>query len=697
MKKKILVLGSLVLLVALICLKAPRISGQKLEKKQVVTALITGILSKYHYTPLQLTDEFSRKAFSLHLKNLDSNKRIFLKKDMVQFQKYQNAIDDQLKSSSSDLFELIDRQNKKRLIEVKGYLEELGQKPIDFTRNEFLEIDPTKRDYCKDTKQLKNLWRLIIKYQTLQKYLELEEKNNTNVKKMTSTEMEKEARTNAIKTLVHGIERLLKEKEEDKFNRYLNAVVMSLDPHSEYMPPLEKQNFDINMTGTLEGIGVLLGEENDYIKVVEVVPGSAAWRQKGLQVEDLILKVAQGNAEPVDVVNMPLNDAIKMIRGKKGTEVRLTVKKPSGQTVVIPIIRDVVVLEETYAKSAVLTSTKTNQRFGYVYLPSFYHDLKEESTRNSAIDVKAELIKLNAEKVPGIILDLRNNGGGALDDAVAISGLFIKDGPVVQERDGLGRKVVLSDKDPQIVYDGLLVVLVNSLSASASEILAAALQDYGRAVIIGSESTYGKGTAQFFVDLDNLSSSFENMKPFGSLKLTSQKFYRVNGGSTQRKGVLSDIVLPDINLYDTLKFGEKYNDYPLNWDTVDSLRYQRWKDALNLSQLKAKSISRQKESFVFKSLNEYIKEVSKLRNDTKELLNLKKYKQEVKYLQEQAKKLENLQKSVGSVKVSSTNADQKNNDEIKQEKFKEWQKQIGKDLYINEAMSVLSDMQEAKK
>ncbi len=696
MKKSIIILGSIVVLVGIICFRTPRISGQKLEKNQVVAALVADILSKYHYTPLRLNDQFSRKAFDLYLKNLDPNKRLFLKQDLVQFQKYQNAIDDQLKSRSDDLFKLIDKQTEKRLIEVKGYVAELGKKPIDFTKNESIELDSEKRDYCKNSKQLKELWRLIVKYQTMQKYVELEEQNKTSAKKMTPTEIEKEARTKAVQTLLHGINRLINDKSENKFERYVNAIVMSLDPHSEYMPPLEKENFDINMTGKLEGIGVLLTEDNDYIKVVEVVPGSAAWRQKGLQVEDIILKVAQGNAEPVDIVNMPLNDVIKMIRGKKGTEVRLTVKKPSGQIVVVPIIRDVVILEETYAKSAVLTNTKNNQRYGYVYLPSFYHDLNGKSDRNSATDVRAELEKLKAEKVPGIILDLRNNGGGALEDAVAISGLFIKEGPVVQERDILRRKIVLKDKDPKIVYDGQLVVLVNSLSASASEILAAALQDYRRAVIIGSDSTYGKGTAQFFVDLDR-ECNIDSMKPFGSLKVTGQKFYRINGGSTQLKGVLSDIVLPDFNLYDTLKIGEKYTDYPLEWDTVDPLRYERWQTPLNIAQLRGKSLARQKESSVFNNLNAYIKEVTKIRNNTKESLNLKKYKQEITYLQKQAKNLETLQKSVNLISVSGTSADLKNNDEIKQDKFKEWQKQIAKDLYISEAVSVLGDMMENKK
>jgi carboxyl-terminal processing protease len=549
------------------------------------------------------------------------------------------------------------------------------------------------------TQELKEQWRLYLKYQTLLTYFDLTGTMKNNGDKLANLKnqsfdvaIESEAREKVAKNLKRSLDRMLQEDNEDRVDNYLNAIASSFDPHTEYMAPQGKDDFDIALTGTLEGIGASLKEDGEYIKVVEIVPGSAAWRQKGLQAEDTILKVAQGESEPVDIVGMPVTEAVKLIRGKKGTEVRLTVRKPDSQIVVIPITRDVVVLEETYAKSAIITNNKASKKYGYIYLPSFYRDYKTNS-RNSADDVRAELQKLNAEKVNGIILDLRNNPGGILDDAVKMSGLFIKKGPVVQIKDGSGKTEVLADSDPGIVYSGPLIVMVNSLSASASEILAAALQDYGRAVIVGGPNTFGKGTVQFVADLDQyLPSNLAGVKPSGSLRLTIKKFYRVSGGSTQWKGVVADVSLPD--LYSYLGIQEKAMDYSLPWDTTHSVPYQKWTMAkLNIDALKKASADRVKASKAFKLIGEDIARLKQQKDTSKESLKFTNFITKQKMLKEEADQLQNLPIDQPSyIKIAKPKADKENSANPNYQKTKDWLKQISKDAYVDEAWHILDDM-----
>jgi carboxyl-terminal processing protease len=485
---------------------------------------------------------------------------------------------------------------------------------------------------------------------------------------------------------------MLQGTDEERVANYLNAIACSFDPHTEYMAPAGKDDFDINLTGTLEGIGATLKEDGEYIKVVEIVPGSAAWRQKELQADDTILKVAQGDKEPVDVVGMPVTEAVKLIRGKKGTEVRLTVRKPDSRIMVIPIIRDVVVIEEAYAKSAVISNVNTAKKYGYIYLPSFYRDYRTNS-RNSADDVRDELQKLNAEKVNGIILDLRNNGGGILDDAVRMSGLFIKRGPVVQIKDGVGRTEVLTDSDPGVVYDGPLVVLVNSLSASASEILAAALQDYGRAIIVGGTSTFGKGTVQVVADLDQYLPAYLNaVKPSGSLRLTIKKFYRISGGSTQWKGVTPDILIPD--LYSYLGIQEKAMDYSLPWDTTSAVPYQKWNNgAVNISMLKKSSLDRIKNSKAFKLITMDIARLKKQKENSSESLKFTNFMAKQRLLKEEAEELQNLPiEHASEIQISKPTVDKEDPADPNYQKTKDWLKQVTKDAYVNEAWHILSDM-----
>ncbi len=684
-----------VIVVVVIVLCTSVLIGKGPTKENALAHFLYQSLEAEHYNPTLVNDQLSKRVYSLYLKSLDPNKRFFLKADIMKISAYQGKIDDELKRGTSEFYELTGKIFEQRVREVDVLTQSILQKPFNFTIAENFETDPTKIDYAQNGQRLKEQWRLYLKYQTLLAYFDLSNtggKDKFSKEKSVDPKLEAEARAKVAKNLKISLGRILKKKNEERVDYYLNAIASSFDPHTEYMPPQSKDDFDMNLTGRLEGIGASLKEDGEYIKVVEIIPGSPAWRQKALQADDTVLKVAQGNHEPVDVVGMPVTDAVKLIRGKKGTLVKLTVRKPSGRIAVIPIVRDVVVLEETYAKSAVIWNKKTSKKYGYINLPSFYRDYQTNS-RNSADDVRAELQKLNAEKVDGIILDLRNNGGGILDDAVRMSGLFIKDGPIVQIKDGSGKTEVLSDTDPSVVYNGPLVVLVNSLSASASEILAAALQDYGRAVIVGGTSTFGKGTVQVVADLDQyLPLNLISVKPAGSLRLTIKKFYRVSGGSTQWKGVTSDISLPD--LYSYLGIQEKAMDYSLPWDTTRAVSYQKWNgQSLNIPLLRQESVERVNQSKAFQLIINDVARLKKQKELSQESLKFSDFMANQKLLKEEADQLQNLPVTQGAgIEITKPKADMETPSNPNYQKTKDWLKQIGKDAYINEAWHILTDM-----
>jgi carboxyl-terminal processing protease len=692
-------LCKIMLIVLILGALAVSINAQD-SKDKVVTDILLQSLQTWHYSPQRVNGDLSQRVFTLYLKSLDPNKQFLLKSDVEQLKSYQLKFDAQHTNSISDFYDLSWMMLRQRIGEADHLVQNILKQPFDFTVNESYETNPEKKDYPKDIQELKEQWRLRLKYQTLLTYLDILSAVNEKTVTHEETEqaplpsdqpfhpeVESEARQKVAQDLKRIFNRLLLKNDTDRFGNYLNAIAGSFDPHTEYFLPEQKDEFDTDISGIMEGIGATLKEDGDYTKVVEIVPGSAAWRQKDLQADDIILKVAQGDGEPVDIATMPLNEVVKLIRGKKGTTVRLTVKKPDGRIIMISIVRDIVVMEDAYAKSAIISDDKSGKKYGYIDLPSFYRDYKTNS-RSSAEDVKAELQELNSAKVNGIILDLRNNGGGSLDDAVKMSGLFIKDGPIVQVKDSKGLKEILSDPDPSIIYNGPLIVLVNSLSASASEILAAALQDYGRAVIVGGPKTFSKGTVQIVVDLDQLlPESLASIKPAGSLKLTIAKFYRINGGSTQSRGVMADISLPD--LYGYLGIGEKALDYPLPWDITTSVPYTKWTDGrINISRLKQLSKKRIQVSPVFKLISADIAQIKHKRENSHEPLRFTSFIAEQKLLQEESEQLKNL--SIAQLPNIEIIAPQKTG--TQDEQSSKWFKQINKDVYIDEARHILDDM-----
>jgi carboxyl-terminal processing protease len=478
----------------------------------------------------------------------------------------------------------------------------------------------------------------------------------------------------------------------DWFSVYLNAIAERFDPHTSYFAPEAKDKFDVDMSGKLEGIGARLQKKNDFTEITELISGGPAWRDKELEPGDIVMKVAQGDQDPVDVVGMRLDEVVKKIKGKKGTEVRLTVKKVDGSIKVISIIRDVVEIDETYAKSSVVT--KDGHLYGIIYLPKFYIDFENRDSRDAAKDVALEVERLKKQGVEGIALDLRDNGGGSLRTVVDIAGLFIDKGPIVQVKSTGKNKEVLSDTDSKIQWDGPLVVMINNFSASASEILAAAIQDYKRGVIVGSKHSFGKGTVQNLIDLNQFirNSSYGDL---GSLKTTTQKFYRIDGGSTQLKGVSSDVVMPD--KYSYIDIGERDIDNAMPWDKIDAANYKTWGQGNSLQSVIAKSRQRVAQNPQFKLLDENARWLSKRKDENQYNLNLEKFKKEQELVKAESKKYKVLSEYKNNLTFMSLpyEVSQMEKDSVLKQKRERWHELLSKDAYVEEAINVLSDLQKA--
>lgn len=570
------------------------------DRNRLIAYILSHQLPTQHYAHKELND-ISPAAFDLYIKQLDPRKRFLLANDRKELLIYNDHIDTELRKGKIELpdaaFELLHR----RIREAEIISGELLAQGFDPKRIDYLETDHKKIEYVETREELRDRWRKILKLQTIETYLnyledEKKETGNTEALHQNAAfnqELWNKALDKTSSRTQRYLHRLLQETRQDNYNRYFDAIARAFDPHSNYMAPVSKQNFDIHMSGSLEGIGALLKEDEGNIKVVRIIPGSAAERQGDLHAEDTILAVSEKEGEPVSITDMRIQQAVSYIRGPKGSEVVLTVRKPDGSKKSIPIIRDIVQIEETYVKSEYLHNEQ-GDLIGYIKIPSFYRNFSARGfndSRNVTLDTALELEKLNQKKATGLILDLRNNGGGSLADAVEVSGLFLPGGPVVQVKNSQGEIKVLEDSDEDVMYDGPIIVLVNKFSASASEILAAALQDYGRGIVVGGDHTHGKGTVQSLLDLNNNLPLLHRRKydDLGALKITIQKFYRINGESTQYKGVVPDIVVPTI--LDYLKSGEKYQDYSLPWDRVTKTDYEKWQSIINVN--KAKEVSRQ--------------------------------------------------------------------------------------------------------
>jgi carboxyl-terminal processing protease len=662
-------------------------------KDKVLITILNYVLTQWHYHPQEIDDSFSNNVYTRFIESLDPTKRYFLQADLDEFSKYKNDIDDQIKNEDLSFFNLVYERFSQRTEESKAYYKEILNNKFDFTVDDTLNVDYETKLYARSKNELISNWEKQLKFSTLSKlYDKLNDedekfKKDNSYKIKTVDELEIEARKSTLENMDEYFMRLDELNESDWFSTYINSISEEFDPHTNYYDPDAKKGFDQDISGKLEGIGARLQKKNDYTKVSELVSGGPAWKQGELEAEDLILKVGQGDEEPISIVGMRLSDAIQYIKGKKGTEVKLTVRKVDGSTKVISIIRDVVELEETFVKSSVVK--KDNRTFGIIHLPKFYIDFDEKNYRNSTTDMVQEIERLKKENVEGLIIDLRNNGGGSLQTAVEISGLFINKGPIVQVKSRDKMADVLKDADSRVQWDGPLVILVNEFSASASEIFAAAMQDYKRAVIVGGKQTYGKGTVQRVLDLNR----YHNLKEdIGALKMTVQKFYRINGGSTQLEGVHSDIILPDRFMY--LEIGERDLTNPLKYDKVPEADYNLWNNYQNFDVVINNSKKRIANNSNFKLIEENAKWLKESQDDTLIYLSLDAYKKDIENNKNESSKFTSIREYTTNLTFNSPMYELSiiEADKDLADKRTAWHKNLKKDIYVDEALNILSEL-----
>jgi carboxyl-terminal processing protease len=654
------------------------------------------MLVEVHYSPKQIDDKFSKEVFSKYLADVDVEKNVLMQPDIRALRKFETSIDDEILGKTTIQFvPAVNELYKKRLAETESIYKDILSKPFDFSKDEYVNQDYEKIDFPRDEAERRDAWRKRLKYLALERYSDLLDQQTAAKGKpgyvaKTNEELEKEARDKTLKVMDRFYERLnRKVNDDDRFNMFVQTIVQCMDPHTDYFPPVEKRYFDEQMSGHFFGIGASLRDEDGNIKISSLITGSPAWKSGQVATGDIITKVAQGSQEPVDITAFLVEDAVKLIRGTKGTEVKLTLKKVDGSTKVVSLIRDEIVQDEaTFARSAIVSSDKG--KIGYIYLPEFYADFDNQKGHQSSSDVAREVVKLKEEKVDGIVIDLRNNGGGSLRDVVEMVGLFVDRGPVVQVRDRDGKPQILPDHDPSVLYDGPLAVMVNELSASASEIFAAAIQDYHRGVIIGSTSTYGKGTVQRNIGLDKLGFMDAN-SDLGTIKLTLQKFYRISGGSTQLRGVYSDIVLPDA--YEYFKIREKDNPDALPWDEIQKAAYTPWKYAYDLNVIKGMSSDRLKSNSVFSQIRTDAEWLNK-ESEKVYSLNLDKYRDDQKQVKTTNKQLEALSKLSKEMDVQALpeDAHRYDDDKDKADRFQQWLKALRTDIWLGESVNVVDDM-----
>ncbi len=669
------------------------------DRDKLLIQIITFVLDQGHFDPLSLDDNFSEEFFKDYIEIIDPAKRYFFESDYKDFEAYRTKIDDQIKIADITFFNVVNERMLKRIEEAKEIYKEVLSEPFDYAIDEDFNSDNSDTKFVRYRREMKERWREQLKFSTISNYdnilkdEELAKEKDPSYVMKTNEQIEKEARDVTLSTLDTYFEDYIDDQErEDWFALYINTIVEEFDPHTYYLAPRSKEDFDQRMSGKLEGIGARLQKRMDYIKVTELISGGPAWRSRELEVEDVILKVKQENESvPVNIVGMRISDAIRYIKGPKGTKVTLTVKKVDGTIKDIIIVRDVVDLVETYAKSS--TVIKDNKKFGVINLPAFYVDFKDYKNVNAAKDVKKEIERLKADGMQGLVLDLRNNGGGSLPAVVDMAGLFIKDGPIVQVRSTGEAKEVLKDRDSSISWDGPLVVLVNEISASASEIMAAAMQDYKRAVIIGSKQTYGKGTVQNVINLNKMLRG-NTSGDLGALALTTQKYYRINGGSVQLEGVKSDVTLPGRFSY--MDLGEKDKDNPLPWDEISAAEYQPLRNYFDYETTVKKSKQRLSKNKQLKLIEGYAKWEKGKIDEKIYSLNYEKYRAQMASNLKESKRFDKVKDYNTNLVFNSTSYEKKlfNKDTTDlKEKRKRWHESLSKDVYVEEALNVLDDIQ----
>ena len=659
-------------------------SGKKFSdpnKEKLLIEVVKYVIEKGHYSTLDIDDSVSEKIYNSYIEQLDAQKRFFVQSDIRQFEKYRFKLDDQLKDQDLTFFNLVYETSRTRIKDVKDYYDEIMKNNFDFSYNEDIDLDFENKSFARNRNEIKNRWRKQLKYSTLDL---ISLKLGDSIKVI--DENTRDESMSLIKKNTDDFFDYIEEMDRDDwFANYINAFLNQLDPHTVYFNPEEKDRFDTNISGKFNGIGARLQKTEGTVKIVDIIVGGPIWKDKLLDIGDLILKVAQENEEPVDIIGMKLDDAIKLIKGPADSNVILTVKKISGEIKDVKIKRGLVELEELYAKSTLIN--KGDKNYGYISLPKFYIDFNDRKSRNSANDVKNEIIKLKSNGIRGLILDLRNNGGGALQTVVDMTGLFIERGPIVQVKSTGNRKKVLYDKDPQVVWDGPLVVLMNKMSASASEILAGALQDYNRAVIIGNEKSFGKGTVQNVIDLNRFISN--SSYDLGALKITTDKFYRINGESVQLEGVKSDIVIPDSYKY--IFDGEKDEKNPLEWDKIGPASFEKWTKRDHLNKISAETQNRIDSDDYYSLINDRAQWLKDQQSNKTISLNFNSYNNFLNKQRQMNKRFESLNKYENTLSFKLLKTEKQyvmSNKELLNSRNR-WHRNLTKDLYLEEGVKAL--------
>lgn len=689
------------------------------ERETLILHGVITFINQAHVNPKPIDDDFSKEVFDTYLKRIDGGKRFLIQDDIEKLKAHELDLDDQTNRRTLEFFdvslELLDAGVARSEIIFNDVID---NHKFEFDKNESIELESDKKAFARDEQELRDYWRKYLKYDIVQKFTRKKENQKKAVEaeiqykkdveggkadaneerkpvvEKSDEELLKEAKEETKENFSDWFVRLNKLRRSDRFETYLSAITNYFDPHTDYFNPKAKQDFDINMGGKLEGIGARLSIDGEYTKVVTIIPGGPAYQGKELEVDDLIMAVKQEEGEAIDIVGWRIDDVVQKIRGKKGTVVTLTTKKKDGSIVDIEIERDRVIIDESFARSAIIDLPGTANNIGYIKLPKFYSSFENEDGNSCAVDVAKEIEKLKGENVNGIILDLRDNTGGSLSDVVDMTGLFIEEGPIVQVKPKDRAAYIHKDKDSSVQYDGPLIVMTNHLSASASEILAAALQDYERALIVGSKSTFGKGSVQRFFDLDRALKGNEEFKPLGNLKISMQKFYRVNGGSTQLKGVTPDIVLPDN--YHYIDTGEKEYENALEWTEIEPKDYSQDVVKLqNKNKVVALSEKRVKEDEKFQLILENAKRLKNNRDQSEYPISINEYSALIEKRKEEATKFENLyEEDVAFLGVRNMAVDTAyiNGDESRIGRNEAWIEGLKKDFYLEETLFILRDL-----
>ena len=665
------------------------------DKEKLVLQLMYDALTSIHYQPKVVDDSLSSKVFDFYIKSLDSQKRFLHKGDIEELKAYRYQLDDELKSGSTDFLNKSIEISNTRFDEAKARYKKILSTPFDFHTDELFQTDSELRFYPAGEDEMETFWRKYLKFRVLSRLYDRFEstdsakKSNFVIDNEGFSQEEKKAREKELEIHDEWFKNMSENDRNDLFGLYVNSFTAVFDPHTRYFAPRQKEEFEIELSGQLEGIGASLRQEGEYVEVVSIVTGSACWRQGDLEVGDKLLKVAQGNSEPEDIVGMTTTKVVSKVRGKKGTEVRLTVRKKDGSEKVISIIRDIVEIESTFARSAVIGDKKTT---GYIRLPKFYVDFYKDSNRDCAEDVKNEIIKLKESGIKSLIFDLRGNGGGSLIAAIKIAGLFVDEGPMVQVKTSGQRVKSYNDRDKGSVWDGPLVVMVNEGTASASEIVAAALQDYGRALVLGTSQTFGKGTVQNILDFDRAAGPFNSsLRPLGALKLTIQKYYRISGGTTQLDGVQSDIILP--HPYENFSFGEREMEFPLPVDKVLPVAYDSISNR-NFEKVILKSQNRISTNSEFKQIKAYSSWLDTQKTQTNIPLSYRDYFEREQNLNKEIKKYSDVLESENQLKIDWVDKDFRENlDSLDIMKYEKWFKSLSRDIYLAEGIRVVNDIE----